>query len=117
MLESIIAFIQGIPPLLALVLLTLFPFLELRASIPYGILVLKMQWWWVFLLAVVVNILLGPLLYFIMDQFLHLFLKMKWFEKLWNKIIERPRKKIHAAVEKWGELGVAIFIGIPLPGS
>ena len=99
---------------LMIVLLTLLPFLELRASIPYGILIAGMDWGPVFLIAVGTNILLGPLIYFLIDKVLHIFLRIKWIDKLYNKIVERTQRRIHKAVERWGELGVAIFIGIPL---
>ena len=36
---------------------------------------------------------------------------------MYNKYVEKTQKKIHKYVEKYGTLGVAIFIGIPLPGS
>ena len=42
--------------LITLVLLTLAPFLELRASIPYGILVGGMHWFFVMVVAIFVNI-------------------------------------------------------------
>jgi len=31
--------------------------------------------------------------------------------------VEKTQKKIHKLVEKYGELSVAVFVGIPLPGS
>ncbi len=102
---------------LILILLTIIPFLELRASILYGIFSTNLHWSTVFLVCVITNILLGPILYFFLDKIMHIFLKINWIHKLYTKIVERPRKKIHEAVEKYGTLGVAIFIGIPLPGT
>ena len=52
-------------PYLCIVLLTLVPALELRASIPYGILMAHENWLVVVALAVVSNILLGPVVFFI----------------------------------------------------
>ncbi|MBW2984626.1 small multi-drug export protein [Candidatus Woesearchaeota archaeon] len=103
--------------LLMLVLLTLAPFLELRASIPYGILGTDLHWTTVFLICVIVNILLAPIVYVFLDKFIHLFLRIKVIDKVYQKYVEKTQKKIHKMVEKYGELGVAIFIGIPLPGS
>lgn len=102
---------------LELIMITLIPALELRASIPYGILKIGMSWWSVWLICVIFNILLGILVYLLLDKVVHLFLHWKWFARIYHKVIERAQRKIHAAVEKWGELGIAIFIGIPLPGS
>jgi len=100
-----------------LILITLLPFLELRASIPYGILRFNMHFMVVFLICVIVNIILGIVIYLFLEQIIKIVTKIRIIEKLWNKYVERTQKKIHKAVEKYGELGVAIFIGIPLPGS
>ncbi|HIH43126.1 TPA: phosphatase PAP2 family protein [Candidatus Woesearchaeota archaeon] len=104
-------------PVLIMILLTIVPFLELRASILYGIFSTNLHWSTVFLVCVITNILLGPVLYFFLDKIMHIFLRVRWIHKLYTRIVERPRKKIHEAVEKYGTLGVAVFIGIPLPGT
>jgi len=100
-----------------LIFITLLPFLELRASIPYGINVLKMPWPTVFIVCVIANIILGILIYFLLDKFVHLFLRYKFFSKPYNHIVLRTQKNIQKYVDKYGEIGVALFIGVPLPGS
>ena len=109
--------IPDINPILQLILVTLLPFLELRASIPYGILVLNMDWIAVFVICVITNILLAFLVYFFVNYVMHLFLRIKFVHKLYHKVVERTQKKIHPYVEKYGVIGLALFIGIPLPGS
>ena len=100
-----------------MVFITMLPFLELRASIPYGINVLRMPWPTVFIACVIANILIGILIYFLLDKFVHLFLRYKFFSKPYNQIVLRTQKNIQKSVDKYGELGVALFIGVPLPGS
>jgi uncharacterized membrane protein len=102
---------------LELIFLTLMPFLELRASIPYGILVKQMNIVSVFIICVITNIILAPVVYIFVDKFIHVFFYFKPLEKLYHKYVDKTQKKIHKYVEKYGILGVAIFIGIPLPGS
>jgi len=104
-------------PVLIIILLTLLPFLELRASIPYGILIANMDWWFVFLLAVVTNILLAPLLYFFLDKIIHLFFFIKPFGRWYHRKIESTQKRIKPYVQKYGVPGIGLFIGIPLPGT
>src|SRR3989338_1087206 len=107
-----------IKELIYIILLTFAPFLELRASIPFGILKYPdIHWSIVFVTAVLANIVIGIIMYFFMDKIVHIFLRWKWFHKIYYTIVEKIQHKIHNAVEKYGELGVAIFIGIPLPGS
>ena len=36
---------------------------------------------------------------------------------MYNKIIEKNQKKIKKYVDRYGEIGVAIFIAVPLPGT
>mgnify|MGYP001441737439 CR=1 FL=1 len=103
--------------ILLIIAITFLPFLELRASIPYGILILKMHWFPVFIIAVVTNIILGPIIYFFLDKVIHIFLRIKFINKIYQKYVEKTQKKIHNYVEKYGEAAVAVFIGIPLPGS
>ena len=103
--------------IIEIILLTLTPFLELRASIPYGIIIQQMDAFFVFLLCVITNILLAPVLYVFLDKFVHIFFYFKPIEKLYHKHVEITQKKIHKYIEKYGWVGVAIFIGIPLPGS
>ncbi len=103
--------------ILILIALTLIPFLELRASIPYGIFKTDLHWTIVFIVCVLFNMILAPIIYFFLDKIIHLFLKIKPINKCWQWWTNRTQKRIKKYVDKYGELGVAIFIGIPLPGS
>ncbi|MBT4540581.1 small multi-drug export protein [Candidatus Woesearchaeota archaeon] len=106
-----------IKEILELIGITLIPGLELRASIPYGILQTELHWFTIFFICVIVNIILGVIIYFLLDKVVHLFFFWKWFHKLYHKIVERSQKKIQKYVDKYGTIGLALFIGIPLPGS
>lgn len=103
--------------LFIIIVLTFVPFLELRASIPYGILVLGVNWFLVFIVAVIANAVLGPVVYLFLDTIIHYFCKFKLIDKLWNKYVEKTQHRIQRYVDKYGEFGVALFIGVPLPGS
>jgi uncharacterized membrane protein len=105
--------------ILWLVAITLLPFLELRASIPVGIFSMSKQlpWFSVVLICIITNVILGWIIFAILGPAFSLIRKWQWFDqKIWP-VLERTRHKIHPYVEKYGELGVAVFIGIPLPGS
>lgn len=115
--------------ILILVLVTFIPGLELRASIPLGILGRKIElfnltlkgfdlnWAFVFFICVIANIILGPLVYAFLDKFVHHLLRFGLFAKYYHRKVEKTQNKIKPYVEKYGLLGVAIFIGMPLPGS
>jgi len=103
--------------ILWVILLTLTPTLELRASIPYALLVAK----WPVLVAGVVGILantaLAPLVWVFVDKVMHLFLRIGFIDRVYQRWAARKRDKLQAYVQRWGILGLALFIGIPLPGT
>jgi len=101
-----------------MIILTLLPFLELRASIPYGIATLGVKsWFLVFVVCSLTNILLAPALWVFVNKIMYLFLKIEWINNIYKKIVVKTQKKVQPYVEKYGTLGLAVFIGIPLPGS
>lgn len=103
--------------ILWMTLITFIPALELRASIPYGIFATEVPWYAVFLVCVAANVLVGWLVFWLMGPVFQLFRKIRWFdEKVWPKL-ERRQEKLRPYVEKYGEWGVAVFIGVPLPGT
>ena len=108
-----------IKAILWLVAVTLIPALELRASIPVGIFALAetVSWPVVVLICVVANIVLGWVVFLVMGPVFIFLRKWRWFENRIWPILEKTQHKIHPYVEKYGEIGVAVFIGIPLPGS
>jgi len=120
--------------------ITLIPALELRASIPVGIFgmpdhlfgidLVKLgapvaalgpegttSWWRVVVVCVIANIVLGWLVFLVMAPVFTFVRKWGWFDRHVWRILEKTRHRIHPYVEKYGEFGVAVFIGIPLPGS
>ncbi len=111
--------------IILLCLITLIPALELRASIPYGILGNEswgitpglMPWYGVAAVCIACNILLGWLLFFLLPAVFGLLERFPLFNRCAMPLIHRARRKLAPYVEKYGTIGVALFIGIPLPGS
>ena len=97
--------------------ITLLPGLELRASIPYGVIRLGMHWLPVFAVCVITNMLLGPVVFLALRYFTEYVTRIKIVDRLYRKYVTRTQKRIERYIKKYGEMGVAIFIGIPLPGS
>ncbi|MCP4715865.1 MAG: small multi-drug export protein [Deltaproteobacteria bacterium] len=99
--------------------ITLIPALELRASIPWGIFKMENDISWPVVVAIcsIANIILGWIVFWIMGPAFTIIRKWKWFDTTFWPHLAKTQHKIHPYVEKYGELGVALFIGIPLPGS
>ncbi len=98
---------------LYVLLITLVPWIELRASIPIG-LSMGLDIVPLFLFVVTVNTLLALPLYVALSltyrQFFQRF-------SLIRRLVERTQAKGQSYADKYGLLGVSLFIGIPLPGS
>lgn len=116
---------------LILIGVTLFPGLELRFSIPLGLFAGNLQLpffgqvmgfglpiWYVLVLCFVTNFLIALLLYPILTFFVHRFLfRWKWFARFYHRRVEKMQKRVNPYIDRWGWIGLALFIAIPFPGS
>ena len=115
--------------LLLVALLTFLPFLELRFSIPFGILEgtihlpfgislsgLGLPIVPVFLTAILSNILLGLVLYPVL-QYVDGFCHRSRYARHYIQLLDRSRRKMRPYVKKYGVFGASLFIGVPIPGS
>ena len=94
---------------------SMIPFLESRYIIPYAMWEFNWQWWEVFPLALVGNILPIPfvLIFFkYIEKFLRKFI---FWVNLMDKIFDRTRKKANKKIERYETLGLLLFVAIPLP--
>ena len=55
--------------------------------------------------------------YFFFDKVIFIFLKVPFLKKFYDKIVIKSQKKADPLVEKYGLIGMSLFIAIPLPGS
>lgn len=99
----------------ALFFISMVPLIELRGSVPFGA-ALGMEWYWVYLISVIGNLLPIP--------FILLFLRpvIRWLKttKLLSGIVTRfEAKMIKKAdkVTKYEVIGLALFVAVPLPGT
>ncbi len=113
-----------------LFLLTFFPFFELRASIPLGILDGRvdlpfhyyvqgfgMSWYLVFFICVSANILLGPLLYRLVGSGITFLRHVPFINRFYQWKVRRTHAQVAPLIHKYGPVGLALFIAVPLPGS
>ena len=105
--------------ILWLFLYTMIPTLELRFSIPYGLYEYDETLGTAAVVGIclLANIVLAPFVWVFLDKVVHLFLRIGWIASLYEKIVGRAQRNLHPYVERWGTMGLALFIGVPLPGS
>jgi len=108
-MEEILEYLQ-------IFLLSILPISEVRGAIPYGIAVLKLKALPVFLISLFGNLLIGFFLLFILEKlFSFLSLKFKILKQFFDWLFERTRKKFSPYHQKWQNLGLCLFVALPLP--
>ncbi len=114
---ALINLFGSIPKELAVVIIAMLPVAELRLSIPMAILEFNMDPLMAFSLSVIGNMLpVVPLLLFLepVSNFLR---RWKIWDMFFTWLFDRTYHKHNAGFEKYGSIGLAIFVGIPLPAT
>jgi len=115
MSEWLVSLLANIPLPVKIFILGAVPIIELRGAIPMGI-ALGLSPYNSFFFSLAGSLLpIIPLL-LIMPYIFNIFERVPVFQRHWGRIIERTRKKGHQ-VEKYGALGLLLFVAIPLPGT
>lgn len=96
------------------IVLSILPIAELRGGIPYA-LFHGIDPIMAYLICVGANMLAFPIVYFFLGVFHPIFMKVKFYENLFDKIVARTRKKVETNIDKWGFWGLMVFVMIPLP--
>lgn len=114
--DAIVQFFSTFPHWIATLLMATTPVGELRLAIPVAVLGYKMSVVWAFLWAVIGNIIPVILLTIIFAPINRWLEKQTgFFGRAWANYLARVRKKFDGTYEKYGLIGLVIFVGIPLP--
>jgi uncharacterized membrane protein len=100
--------------LLVTLVLCLLPISELRGGLPFALsndVPLPVA----YLICVGTNALVAPLVYLFLSSLHRLLERWQPYRRFFERIVERSRRKVHAKVEKYGYLGLVLFVAIPLP--
>jgi len=102
-------------PVIQTIIWSLLPISELRGGIPVGV-ALGLGIVSAFLIAIIANFFVIPIVFFFLDNLHHSFLKITIYERLFNKYIEKKRTKLEKYIgTKWEFVMLMLFVGIPLP--
>ncbi len=97
-------------------LLSISPFGEARVGIPYAILN-EVPFAWALLVGLGANLLIFPLLIFLIDTFNSHLWPNRFYKKGVVRLSRIARKKTGSSIQKYGFWGLMIFVMIPLPGT
>lgn len=118
MTDVIVSWFANVPSWLATMLLSALPVTELRATIPVAITLWDIEPMSALLLALIGNALpFLPIFYGFM-AFRHLAeRRFPWMVTWLDRLLEKAHRKVGSNFEKYGTLGLALFVAIPLPGT
>ena len=107
---------HGVPPEVAVIIVSMLPIFELRGGIPCGYL-LHLVWWKTYLMAVLGNLIpVVPLLLFLDPVSNWLRRRAKFADRFFEWLFARTRRKTEEGIRKYGMfLGLMFFVAIPLP--
>lgn len=94
--------------------LSVLPISELRGAIPFA-LTQGMSIPLAYAYCVLLNALVGPILYLFLFSVHKLLSLWGWYRRTFDRLIQRARNKLHSKVERFGYWGVMLFVAIPLP--
>ena len=100
--------------LLKIFLISMVPLIEQRGSIPVGIIGYHLNPWLVFIVSLLGSFIPAPFVYFFFNRILD-WMKTKKFLHKFTNFIEKKVQKGAKQVEQYMEIGLTIFVGIPLP--
>lgn len=117
MIQTLVSFFTQFPPELATLLLATTPVGELRLALPLAILKFNLPVWEAFFWAVLGNMIPVTVILLFSARF-HRYVEKKsgwFFGRHWAKALARAQAKFSGDYQKYGLIGLMIFIGIPLP--
>ena len=95
-------------------LLSLLPVSELRGAIPY-MAANNIPPLFAYIYCVFFNSLVGPVFYIFISTLHRVFIRFKWYQTIFDHFIAKARNKIRDKVDKYGYLGIMLFVAVPLP--
>jgi uncharacterized membrane protein len=113
MADSVFAFLSALPQNWIVFFASAIPITELRAAIPFGIasgMNPLSAWFW----GVLGNLLPIPFILFLWPAIYKLFDMIPFTRGILHRFVDKAREK-GKTIEKQGTIGLALFVGIPLP--
>jgi len=94
--------------------LSLLPISELRGAIPYAA-SKNADPLFAYFYCVFFNILVAPLFYVFISTIHRLLEKISFYNRIFEKLVVKTRDKVKDNIEKYGYLGIMLFVAVPLP--
>lgn len=113
-MNMLVDWLQRLPPEVAVILMAALPIAELRGAVPLG-LALKLDPMRVFVLAFIGNLLpILPILWWL-EPISASLRRFPLWRRFFDWLFARARQKGGDLIQRYEAIGLAIFVGIPLP--
>lgn len=115
LVQSLTELLGGLGKEVIVFIISMLPILELRGGLIASAL-LGVDFLPGYLCSIIGNVLPIPIVLLFLEKIFNLLKKIKFTKKLVNKIENKILSK-KEQIEKYGYLGLLLFVGIPLPGT
>ena len=115
LVELLINLFSNINKNILIFIISMLPIIELRGGL-IAASILKVSFVKAFIICFIGNIIPVPFILLLIEKIFNLLKKIKWFNKIITKLENKTLKK-KDQIEKYGYLGLLMFVGIPLPGT
>lgn len=115
LLESLLLVLDSLPEEWIVMLISCFPILELRGALPIGMTVYDMSFWEAYLYSVLGNMLPVVPLLLLFQPLSTFMLRYRWYARGYHWLYRRTIRKSRYNLEKYGAIGLAIFVAVPIP--
>ncbi len=114
MVEQIVQGLSGSPAEVITLILAAMPVSELRGAIPFAVLVGGIDWPTAYVLSVLGNLVPVPFLLLGLEPASKWLRRWRTWDRFFGWLFARTRRR-GGLVERYGALGVMLFVAIPLP--
>lgn len=114
-MNLLLKLIDGIPPIIATMIVAATPIAELRGSIPLAIGVYHLPVWQTFLYSVIGTFIPAIFIYGIFEGVYRLLSRNQHMKGFFEWLFAHTRKKMQGSYLKYGEIALVVFVAIPLP--
>jgi len=116
-LDQLLDLLAWIPEELIILFIAMLPLIELRGAIPVAIGIFHMPIPEAFILSVIGNMIPIPFILIFFKDVEAWLRKREWWDRWFERLYERTRSRAGEKIKKYEELGVILFVAIPLPGT
>ncbi len=99
---------------LSVILVAMLPIVELRGALPIA-LGLDIDWGLAIILSIIGNMIPIPFLMLFFGKVEKFLRRWKIFEMFFDRLFKSTRRKGERKIQAWGDIGLILFVAIPLP--